>query len=283
MMIQRNSTLATLGEPFIAGNEENLPSLMHRLWKLEGGAIYFCRSGWAQVTIDLKEYEIVENTQVVLLPHSVIRVNGASDDFSFSYFRFPRSMFAEACIHMETSFFRFLKENPCYTLPPENTKAINGLMHAIYAFYQDRENRFREQIVKNHLQSFMLNVCDKYQRHFSRQQIEGGNRQDKIFSDFIALVHENCTSQRDVTFYANKLCISTKYLTGICRYASGESAKKIIDDFAILQIKVLLQSTKCSIQEIADELGFPDQSYMGRYFKRHEGISPKEYQKQQGG
>ncbi|MDE6987827.1 MAG: helix-turn-helix transcriptional regulator, partial [Bacteroides acidifaciens] len=66
--------------------------------------------------------------------------------------------------------------------------------------------------------------------------------------------------------------------TGICRSVTGNSAKKIIDEFAILEIKVLLQSTEMTIQEIADKLGFPDQSYLGRYFKRHEGISPKEYQ-----
>lgn len=278
--MQKNSTLAILPEPFVAGDEENLSSVMHRLWKLEGGAIYFCRSGWAQVTIDLKEYEIVKNTQVVLLPGSVIRLNGASDDFAISYFGFPRNMFAEACIRIDTSFFRFLKEQPCYTLPTENTEAIKGLMRSMLAFYRDRQNRFREQIAKNHLQSFMLDIYDKSYRYFSRQQIEGSNRQDKVFRDFVALVHDNCTTEREVTFYANKLCISTKYLTGICRYVSGESAKKIIDDFAILQIKVLLQSTEYSMQAIADELGFPDQSYMGRYFKRHEGISPKEYKNQ---
>ena len=66
--------------------------------------------------------------------------------------------------------------------------------------------------------------------------------------------------------------------TGICKSVTGEAAKKIIDDFAILEIKVLLQSTGLTIQEIADRLGFPDQSYLGRYFKRHEGMSPKEYQ-----
>lgn len=59
-MIQRNSTLAVLRESFVAGSDENLSPIMHHLWKMEGGAIYFCRSGWAHVTIDLKEYEIVK-------------------------------------------------------------------------------------------------------------------------------------------------------------------------------------------------------------------------------
>ena len=77
-MIQRNSTLAVLRESFVAGSDENLSPIMHHLWKMEGGAIYFCRSGWAHVTIDLKEYEIVKNTQVVLLPGSIIRINAAA-------------------------------------------------------------------------------------------------------------------------------------------------------------------------------------------------------------
>ena len=61
-MKERNSSLAILREPFIAGTDENLSPVMHHLWKLEGGAIYFCRKGWAHATIDLKDYEIVENT-----------------------------------------------------------------------------------------------------------------------------------------------------------------------------------------------------------------------------
>lgn len=251
---------------------------MHHLWKLEGGAIYFCRKGWAHATIDLKDYEIVENTQVVLLPGTIIRINGCSSDFTASFFGFPKEMFMEACMRFEPIFFRFIKEQPCYVLPQENTGAINGLIRATTAIYNDRENRFRNQIAKNHLQSFMLDIYDKCYRYFGKHKIEGGTRQDEIFKSFVSLVHEHCTSQREVSFYADKLCISTKYLTGICKAVTGDSAKKIIDDFAILEIKVLLQSTELTVQEIADRLGFPDQSYLGRYFKRHEGISPKEYQ-----
>ena len=277
-MEERDSNLAVLREPFIAGVDENLTPLTHRLWKLEGGAIYFCRNGWMHATIDLNDYEITENTQVVLLPGTIIRINGCSNDFRASYFGFPKDMFMEACMRFEPIFFRFIKEHPCYVLPEENTGAIKSLIHATTAIYNDHENRFRNQIAKNHLQSFMFDIYDKCYRYFDKQEIEGGSRQDEIFKHFIGLVHENCISQREVSFYAGKLCISTKYLTGICRSVTGDSAKKIIDDFAILEIKVLLQSTELTIQEIADKLGFPDQSYLGRYFKRHEGISPKEYQ-----
>ena len=277
-MKEKNSSLAILREPFIAGTDENLSPVMHHLWKLEGGAIYFCRKGWAHATIDLKDYEIVENTQVVLLPGTIIRINGCSSDFTASFFGFPKEMFMEACMRFEPIFFRFIKEQPCYVLPQENTGAINGLIRATTAIYNDRENRFRNQIAKNHLQSFMLDIYDKCYRYFGKHKIEGGTRQDEIFKSFVSLVHEHCTSQREVSFYADKLCISTKYLTGICKAVTGDSAKKIIDDFAILEIKVLLQSTELTVQEIADRLHFPDQSYLGRYFKRHEGISPKEYQ-----
>lgn len=277
-MKEKESILAVLRENFVAGTDENLSSIIHHLWKLEGGAIYFCQSGWAHITIDLKDYEITENTQVVLLPGTIIRINGVSNDFTACFFGFPQDMFREACIRFEPFFFQFIKENPVYTLPEENTNTIKGLIHATMAIYKDHENRFRNQIAKNHLQSFMLDIYDKCYRYFGRKTIEGGSRQDEIFKHFVALVHENCISQREVTFYAGKLCISTKYLTGICRSVTGSSAKKIIDDFAILEIKVLLQSTGLTIQEIADRLGFPDQSYLGRYFKRHEGMSPREYQ-----
>lgn len=277
-MKERNSSLAILREPFISGTDENLSPVMHHLWKLEGGAIYFCRKGWAHATINLKDYEIVENTQVVLLPGTIIRINGCSSDFTASFFGFPKEMFMEACMRFEPIFFRFIKEQPCYVLPQENTGAINGLIRATTAIYNDRENRFRNQIAKNHLQSFMLDIYDKCYRYFGKHKIEGGTRQDEIFKSFVSLVHEHCASQREVSFYADKLCISTKYLTGICKAVTDDSAKKIIDDFAILEIKVLLQSTELTVQEIADRLGFPDQSYLGRYFKRHEGMSPKEYQ-----
>lgn len=275
-MEKRNSLTLTLDQPFVAGTDDFYP-FYHRLHKLNCAIILYCRSGRATIAIDLKRYEITENTQVVLLPGTVISLEERSDDLQISFFASHVEIFREACIRFEPSFFHFLKEKPCYTLPPEFTGAINGLLHATSAIYADTDNCFRNQIARNHLQSFLLDVYDKVHRLFTHKEIEGGNRPNELFHKFVALVHENCCSQRDVVFYADKLCISTKYLTSICRMLMGGSAKKVIDDFTVLEIKVLLQSTDLSIQAIADQLNFPDQSYLGRYFKRHEGVSPMEY------
>ncbi len=145
------------------------------------------------------------------------------------------------------------------------------------AIYQDKKNRYRVSLAKNHLQSLLLDIYDKYHRFYNQAESGSGDRQDELFKNFIMLLNEHSTTEREVAFYARQLGISTKYLSGICRHIANKSAKEVIDNFAILQIKVLLQSTELSIVEIADRLRFPDQSYMGRYFKRHEGITPKEY------
>ncbi|MDE7005047.1 MAG: helix-turn-helix domain-containing protein, partial [Alistipes sp.] len=73
------------------------------------------------------------------------------------------------------------------------------------------------------------------------------------------------------------LCISTRYLSTVVRSIAHSSVKEFVDRAVVLEIKMLLQSSDLSVQEIAYRLHFPDQSYLGRYFKNHTGMSPTEY------
>jgi AraC-like DNA-binding protein len=94
----------------------------------------------------------------------------------------------------------------------------------------------------------------------------------------MSLVDTHINKRRDVLFYADKLCITPRYLRKITmENIRSESPKTIIDKRLIIEIKVLLQSTELSIQEIADKLNFPDQSYLSRYFKVNCGITPTDY------
>lgn len=83
--------------------------------------------------------------------------------------------------------------------------------------------------------------------------------------------------QRDVAFYAEQLCISTRYLSAITKEVGQISAKEIIDEFLTLEIKVALQSTNLSLKEIADRYNFPDPVVLRTVLQDHTGMSPKEY------
>lgn len=275
--MQENNPLHLVsGQHFKAGNDD-LSACRKHLYKLENMAVLFCRQGQARLFIDLKEHTLLVNTIIFLLPNTIIRLNSASKDFQLSYFVCLRDLFHETTFRMEPRFFHYLKEKPCLTIPSDHALGTDLFMRSAALLQADAENRFQDTLARNLLESCLLNAYDKNQRLFSTTEPEGSSRQHELFQKFILLIHTHCQQQREVIFYANALCISTKYLTDICRSITGEPAKKLIEHFVMLEIKVLLQSSNHSLQSISEQLNFPDQSYLGRFFKRHEGVSPIDY------
>ena len=91
------------------------------------------------------------------------------------------------------------------------------------------------------------------------------------------LVKQYHTRYRGVKFYADKLCLTPNYLSGVVKDYTGKTATEWVNEFVILEAKILLTDSELSIQEIAYQLHFTDQSAFGKYFKQLVGISPKLY------
>ncbi len=92
------------------------------------------------------------------------------------------------------------------------------------------------------------------------------------------LVRKHFRYERTVGFYADKLCISPKYLSLVVKEATNRSAAQIIDEYVILEAKNLLRFSGKNVQQVAYELNFPNQSSFGKYFKHLTGMSPTEFQ-----
>lgn len=103
------------------------------------------------------------------------------------------------------------------------------------------------------------------------------SRQDEIVARFLQCVHENYREHRDVGFYAAQLGLSLKYMSHVIYEKTGRHPTKWIKDYVILEAKTMLRSGRYSIQQIADELHFPNQSFFGKYFKEAVGVSPKKW------
>lgn len=265
------------GEIFKAGTDKNEWLPQGKTIKVDVDTIIFCRKGTANIEIDLIPYEIVANTQLIIIAGSIVHNISNSDDFKISYITFKHEVYDEATAQLEPSFTFFLKEYPCVQLGEKRINKMNYLVEAMADFYYEKTNCFRIKIFKNNIQSFLLDVYDKTRTLFKIDKSEEVGRREELFIKFIHLIHKYCPQQREVGFYAGKLYITSRYLSSITQNVADKSAKYIIDKHAIQRIKIMLKYSNMSIQDISYELNFPDQSFFSRYFKKHTGMSPLEY------
>ena len=99
----------------------------------------------------------------------------------------------------------------------------------------------------------------------------------KLAHDFFCLIMQHYQEHKDVAFYADKLCITSKYLSMVIKEASGKTAKDWIVEYAILEIKAMLKNSTMNIQEISIKTNFANQSSLGRFFRKHTGMTLTEY------
>jgi AraC-like DNA-binding protein len=105
----------------------------------------------------------------------------------------------------------------------------------------------------------------------------GKVRHQEIYNQFIREVQENYARERAISFYADRLCVTPKYLSQVVKQISGRLAGEWISDYVILEAKALINSHKYTMQQISDMLNFANQSFFAKYFKEKVGCSPSKY------
>ena len=103
------------------------------------------------------------------------------------------------------------------------------------------------------------------------------NRKETIYHQFIQCLLKNYREERIISFYADKLCISAKYLSVAIKEVRGKSALDLINEAVILDAKAQLKNSDLTILQISDTLNFTNPSFFAKYFKKHTGMTPKEY------
>jgi hydroxymethylpyrimidine/phosphomethylpyrimidine kinase len=115
---------------------------------------------------------------------------------------------------------------------------------------------------------------------YAKETDARNRRSIDLYNAFISLVAEYYRDAHDVRFYADKLCITTRYLSGVTDKVVGKSPKQIIADYLLNEAKNHLATTRLTIQEIADKLGFSSQALFCKFFKMQESTSPSAYRNQ---
>ena len=126
----------------------------------------------------------------------------------------------------------------------------------------------------------MLSLTYRLCSIFNRKVVQGGEASGHkidIFVKLITLISDHYPKERSVSFYADRLCLSPKYLSSMVKGICGYTVQDLVFKAIIRRAIFLMTSTSKTIQEISDELNFPNASAFGTFFKKHTGLSPKHY------
>lgn len=140
----------------------------------------------------------------------------------------------------------------------------------------DEERQYRYEIFESTIKTGLLALCNllRKQRTAAPSQLKHNL---SIFNRFLDLLQHTEQKHKPLDYFASKLCISTKYLTVICKKNSGKTANQWIKEYLLADITHLLLHTELSIKEIAHKLDFPNSSFFGKYVKENFGCTPLEY------
>lgn len=180
------------------------------------------------------------------------------------------------------SFFDY-EVNEALHLSPKEEQIIWGFYHVLYAEYTNNPDEFSRDIMLSNISSMLKYAQRFYKRQFiNRKEIAGTTVtkfNDALSSYFTnGLLHSK--GLPSVSFLAEQLHLSSRYLSDLLKQESGKTALELIHIYLISEAKNLLQTADQSVAEIAYTLGFENMSYFSRLFKKEVGLSPVQFKKQ---
>jgi AraC-like DNA-binding protein len=251
-------------------------------FRFDGILLVWCIKGRLSVSINLNDYILKENTLFLCVPGNIFKLNEIiSDEEELHYvcIAMSREFAADQKVDVNKTFSNGL------SLMDDPSVALSEEESAMIADYIDMMGKVaRSELIykKESIQSLWTSMIYIFagvldSRAKAKDPAESTNRSRLLFEQFISLVAKYHGQYRNVGFYADKLCLTPKYLSKLIKNATGRSAPEWIDAYVILEAKNMLKYSNETIKEIVYKLNFPNQSVFYKFFKARTGMTPSEY------
>ena len=253
-------------------------------FRFDGYIIIFCISGRIQLEVNLDAFQVGSNSLVLNVPGNIIRVSGVETDernLHFIVVAMSKSFMSGVRFDFNRLFNESmaLLDNPCITLDRSERRLCREYLDlASVLLTSDIQNK-KEAIgaLISSISYVLGSIWTGKLTAAERKPHAPSAKAKNVYDQFLRLVTDYHTSERNMKFYADRLCLTPKYLSKLVKTVSGRSAPDWIDAFVILEAKNLLKYSELSIKQIVDKLNFPIQSVFYKFFKSHTGKTPSQY------
>lgn len=244
---------------------------------INGFAAIIMLAGEATVQINTKSYTIKPNMILFFSPDSVIRTERASASAAGYFLAYSKGFINRVQVGLSTSLpvFMHYRKSPILKINEEDVHEVLATFRLMKLLLRSDKKLYRNEIIESLFKTAFYIISEVSNRE--KEQLPKQGRCEVIFDEFMNLLEEHCRRERNVSFYAEQLNITPKYFSSAIKQVSGKTAARWIDDAVIMEAKNMLKFSGMSIQEIAYRLNFSTQSFFGKYFKQHTGVSPSRY------
>lgn len=272
--------VAAIDDDLVLLDQLNNISIPHEARRMNFILIALCTKGQVEYSLDTQSHTVRPGELLIISERHVVNNYASSPDFEGLAMILSVDFFREVINNVAdlSAVFLLARSKPVMALSEHEMRIFTNYFYTIKDRIESVNNHFRKALVRTLLLALlydMSNVVYQFQQT-TDQRLKRG---DIIFTRFIKMVEEYCGRERRVSWYAGQLGITPKYLSETVKEVSRRTPNEWIDNYVIVELRVLLKNTTKSIKQITEEMHFPNQSFLGKYFKEHVGVSPSEYRK----
>lgn len=237
-----------------------------------------CLGGTCRYRFNNKEFELHAGDLSIIRRRDLIENVQTSDDFRCKTI-YAKPGFIELCTPQSNygtkgSLALFL--NPVIHLLPEQQIICRQDYDILEARIKNVEHRFYRETLISAMQATILDFYDFHARLYGESDIS--TQTASIMNRFLAMLEKGTYREhREVSYYADCLCVTAKYLSEISKKVSGFSANHWINRYTILDISRQLRNKSLTFVQISDMFGFSSPAYFSRYVQQYLGVTPSNY------
>lgn len=240
----------------------------------DGAIVLLVTCGELFVEIDGRGYRLERGNMITLFPTHTLAVRWQSEHVACAWLWFAFDFMADFPLLLPPEAAERFGASPVSLLPDADFTVLEQAYGTLARYDAATEHPSREGLSKAQLFIF---VSELLHRSAGCAVEIRGRRAETLADTFFALLHRHYMTERSLAFYADRLCITTKYLSKVIRRTTGRTVYYWIEEFVAKEAKRLLRSTDATMTEIAERLNFPNSSFFAKFFRRHTGSSPIEY------
>lgn len=237
----------------------------------------FIEQGTGAISINNEFHPMDADHMFFLHSRSEVMLIDATPDFKCVVIGVPAVLTQSASLQMDISFIFLLMKKPCWALEGNMRKMAESFYTMFEYISNDLQSDAKTDLITSLFTFFMSVIYETTKHTLPSDKPKTSMTKHSLISRFGKLLRVHIREDHRVSYYADQLFVTPKYLTQVVKSTIGITPKDIIDRLLALESLQLLKHTNHTIQQISGQLGFPDQSYFGRFFKRMFNISPIQF------